>query len=78
MSYPQKLRPTYEEVRWVRMWDLELQGLKFEINISSVHSFLPINSNPRLINPLKQYYRVPVNKELLTGTVPVNNLIHNG
>ena len=28
------------------------------------------------IEPIKQYYKVPVNKELLTGAAPVNNLFY--
>ena len=50
----------------VRIWDLE--GSKWETNVWSGHLFLPNNTNPIWNRPHQQYYRVPVNKELLTGT----------
>ena len=75
MSYPHKWRPNYEGVREVRILDLEGSNLK--TNVSSGHLVLPINPNPRENKSHKQCYRVPVNKELFTGTVPVNDLFLN-
>ena len=45
-------------------------GLKFKMNETGGHLFLPNQRFEKFIKNAK----VPVNKELLTGTVPVNSL----
>ena len=60
----------------VRIWDFE--GSNSKMNVWSSHLLLSNNPNPRKNGPHKQYYRVPVKKELLTGTVPVNKELLTG
>ena len=60
----------------VRIWDLE--GSNWKTNVWNSHLFLQNNPNPMQNRPHKQYYRVPFNKELLAGTVPVNSLFLTG